>query len=262
MKKIQSMFKNIGKNIIVSLMFIGIFLNFNLDDILKVITGIVSICGLIIAYSYNNGAKNQREQQLLQIKKENYIKFLEAFLNKKIYFTKDTIIPIKKDGRFDLSKEVIEINEIYCKEVCKLNMYSSDYILEFISCFILFENLKISLLKKHEINIFVDDFKIPFDKIDKYDEISFRRIRFKILNSSNLIIKLENFSNLKEALNNLREENLSNETYNIIINEILSDRTLLSLIRCDLKITKNSSLVNVIVYPNFVNIDGQVKYIE
>lgn len=33
MKKIQSMFKNIGKNIIVSLMFIGIFLNFNLDDI-------------------------------------------------------------------------------------------------------------------------------------------------------------------------------------------------------------------------------------
>lgn len=258
MKKIQSMFKNIGKNIIVSLMFIGIFLNFNLDDILKVITGIVSICGLIIAYSYNNGAKNQREQQLLQIKKENYIKFLEAFLNKKIYFTKDTIIPIKKDGCFDLSKEVIEINEIYCK----LNMYASDYILEFISCFILFENLKISLLKKREINIFVDDFKIPFDKIDKYDEISFRRIRFKILNSSNLIIKLENFSNLKEALNNLREENLSNEIYNIIINEILSDRTLLSLIRCDLKITKNSSLVNVIVYPNFVNIDGKVKYIE
>ena len=77
-----------------------------------------------------------------------------------------------------------------------------------------------------------------------------------------LIIKLENFSNLKEALNNLKEENLSNETYNIIINEILSDRTLLSLIRCDLKITKNSSLVNVIVYPNFVNIDGKVKYIE
>ena len=258
MKKIQSMFKNIGKNIIVSLMFIGIFLNFNLDDILKVITGIVSICGLIIAYSYNNGAKNQREQQLLQIKKENYIKFLEAFLNKKIYFTKDTIIPIKKDGRFDLSKEVIEINEIYCK----LNMYASDYILEFISCFILFEKFKISLLKEYEINIFVDDFKIPFDKIDKYDEISFRRIRFKILNSSNLIIKLENFSNLKEALNNLKEENLSNETYNIIINEILSDRTLLSLIRCDLKITKNSSLVNVIVYPNFINVDGKIKYIE
>ena len=146
MKKIQSMFKNIGKNIIVSLIFIGIFLNFNLDDILKVITGIVSICGLIIAYSYNNGAKNQREQQLLQIKKENYIKFLEAFLNKKIYFTKDTIIPIKKDGRFDLSKEVIEINEIYCKEVCKLNMYASDYILEFISCFILFEKFNIDLI--------------------------------------------------------------------------------------------------------------------
>lgn len=97
MKKIQSMFKNIGKNIIVFLIFIGIFLNFNLDDILKVITGIVSICGLIIAYSYNNGAKNQREQQLSQIKKENYIKFVEAFLNKRIYFTKDTIIPQKKE---------------------------------------------------------------------------------------------------------------------------------------------------------------------
>lgn len=69
MKKIQSMFKNIGKNIIVSLMFIGIFLNFNLDDILKVITGIVSICGLIIAYSYNNGAKNQTRTTIITDKK-------------------------------------------------------------------------------------------------------------------------------------------------------------------------------------------------
>ena len=69
MKKIQSMFKNIGKNIIVSLMFIGIFLNFNLDDILKVITGIVSICGLIIAYSYNNGAKNPTRTTIITDKK-------------------------------------------------------------------------------------------------------------------------------------------------------------------------------------------------
>ena len=88
MKKIQTIFKNLGKNIIVFLIFMVIFLNFNLDDISKVITGIVAICGLIIAYSYNNGAKNQREQQLLQIKKESYIKFVEAFLNKKIDFTK------------------------------------------------------------------------------------------------------------------------------------------------------------------------------
>ena len=85
MKKIQTIFKNLGKNIIVFLIFMVIFLNFNLDDISKVITGIVAICGLIIAYSYNNGAKNQREQQLLQIKKESYIKFVEAFLNKKIH---------------------------------------------------------------------------------------------------------------------------------------------------------------------------------
>lgn len=70
MKKIQTIFKNLGKNIIVFLIFMVIFLNFNLDDISKVITGIVAICGLIIAYSYNNGAKNQREQQLLQIKKK------------------------------------------------------------------------------------------------------------------------------------------------------------------------------------------------
>lgn len=98
MKKIKSIFKNLSKNIIVSLIFIIIFLNFNLDDISKVITGIVAIGGLIIAYSYNNGVKNQREQQLLQIKKEKYIKFVEAFLNKKIYFTKDTITPQKKEA--------------------------------------------------------------------------------------------------------------------------------------------------------------------
>lgn len=78
MKKIKSIFKNLSKNVIVSLIFIIIFLNFNLDDISKVITGIVAIGGLIIAYSYNNGVKNQREQQLLQIKKENYIKFVES----------------------------------------------------------------------------------------------------------------------------------------------------------------------------------------
>ena len=51
MKKIQTIFKNLGKNIIVFLIFMVIFLNFNLDDISKVITGIVAICGLIIAYS-------------------------------------------------------------------------------------------------------------------------------------------------------------------------------------------------------------------
>lgn len=262
MKKIKSIFKNLSKNVIVSLIFIIIFLNFNLDDISKVITGIVAIGGLIIAYSYNNGVKNQREQQLLQIKKENYIKFVEAFLNKRIYFTKDTITPQKKGSEFILSKKVIEVNEIYCKEVCKLNIYASDYILEFISCLNYFEEFKISLFKKYEVDIFVDDFEIPFDKMDNYHKISFRRLRTKILNSSNLIIKLEKFSNLKETLNNLRKDNLSGKEYNIIINELLSDKVLLTLIGYDLKIIKNNSLVKVIAYPNFIMIDDKINYIK
>ena len=271
MKKIQSMFKNIGKNIIVSLMFIGIFLNFNLDDILKVITGIVSICGLIIAYSYNNGAKNQREQQLLQIKKENYIKFLESFLNKKIYFTKDTIIPIKKDGRFDLSKEVIEINEIYCKEVCKLNIYASRYILEFISCFNDFEVIDVMVFEKYSVDIWRIDnkdnrigtlIKIFEDKTSSEIEKKLHNLRLKFLESKDLMNILNNNLDLKIYINNVLDDNELSSTYYISMNEILSDKVLLDLIRQDLNNLRNNNLVDVIVYPNFINVDGKVKYIE
>ena len=48
MKKIQTIFKNLGKNIIVFLIFMVIFLNFNLDDISKCITGTSPTCYLWI----------------------------------------------------------------------------------------------------------------------------------------------------------------------------------------------------------------------
>ena len=259
MKKIQTIFKNLGKNIIVFLIFMVIFLNFNLDDISKVITGIVAICGLIIAYSYNKGARNQREQQLLQIKKESYIKFVEAFLNKKIYFTKDTIIPQKKDDCFELPKEVIEINEIYCKEVCKLNIYAPDYILEFISCFNDFEVIDVMVFEKYGVDVWRTDNKgacigsliknteeKTSSKIEKSEiEMRLYNLRLKFLESKNLI----------------KDDNLCS-TYYASMNEILSDKVLLDLIRQDLNNLRSNNLIDVIVYPNFINIDGKIKYIK
>ena len=119
MKKIKSMFENLGKNIILSLLFIVIFLNFNLEDISKVITGVVAICGLIIAYSYNNGAKNQREQQLLQNKREYYNKFVEAYINKMNYYP----------ALFD-TLEAVEANEKFCIEASRLTIYASKDVIE------------------------------------------------------------------------------------------------------------------------------------
>lgn len=275
MKKIQTIFKNLGKNIIVFLIFMVIFLNFNLDDISKVITGIVAICGLIIAYSYNNGAKNQREQQLLQIKKESYIKFVEAFLNKKIYFTKNTIIPQKKDDCFELPKEVIEINEIYCKEVCKLNIYAPDYILEFISCFNDFEVIDVMVFEKYGIDVWRTDNKgarigsliknteeKTSSKIEKSEiEMRLYNLRLKFLESKNLINALNNNLILNTYISNIKDDNLCS-TYYASMNEILSDKVLLDLIRQDLNNLRSNNLIDVIVYPNFINIDGKIKYIK
>ena len=67
---------------------------------------------------------------------------------------------------------------------------------------------------------------------------------------------------LKSYINNVLGDNELSSTYYISMNEILSDKVLLDLIRQDLNNLRNNNLVDVIVYPNFINVDGKVKYIE
>ena len=260
MKKIKSMFENLGKNIILSLLFIVIFLNFNLEDISKVLTGIVAICGLIIAYSYNNGIKNQREQQLLQIKKENYIKFIEVFLNRKIHFAKDIIISKKEGNEFISSKKVIEIDEIYYKEICKLNIYASKYVLQFIYCFNDFETINIMILEKYNINIWN-----RYNRRSCIDELTditgkLHILKFKLLRFESLVNILSDNLYLKRDINNLKDDNKSNSIYYISMSEILSDEVLLMLIRQDLNNRQNNNLVDFVVYPNSMMIDNKIKY--
>lgn len=50
--------------------------------------------------------------------------------------------------------------------------------------------------------------------------------------------------------------------YYASMNEILSDKVLLDLIRQDLNNLRSNNLIDVIVYPNFINIDGKIKYIK
>lgn len=73
---------------------------------------------------------------------------------------------------------------------------------------------------------------------------------------------LNNNLDLKIYINNVLDDNELSSTYYISMNEILSDKVLLDLIRQDLNNLRNNNLVDVIVYPNFINVDGKVKYIE
>ena len=66
---------------------------------------------------------------------------------------------------------------------------------------------------------------------------------------------------LNTYISNIKDDNLCS-TYYASMNEILSDKVLLDLIRQDLNNLRSNNLIDVIVYPNFINIDGKIKYIK
>ena len=104
--------------------------------------------------------------------------------------------------------------------------------------------------------------KIFEDKTSSEIEKKLHNLRLKFLESKDLMNILNNNLDLKIYINNVLDDNELSSTYNISMNEILSDKVLLDLIRQDLNNLRNNNLVDVIVYPNFINVDGKVKYIE
>lgn len=104
--------------------------------------------------------------------------------------------------------------------------------------------------------------KIFEDKTSSEIEKKLHNLRLKFLESKDLMNILNNNLDLKIYINNVLDDNELSSTYNISMNEILSDKVLLDLIRQDLNNLRNNNLIDAIVYPNFVNIDGKVKYIE
>lgn len=104
--------------------------------------------------------------------------------------------------------------------------------------------------------------KIFEDKTSSEIEKKLHNLRLKFLESKDLMNILNNNLDLKIYINNVLDDNELSSTYNISMNEILSDKVLLDLIRQDLNNLRNNNLIDAIVYPNFINIDGKIKYIE
>lgn len=104
--------------------------------------------------------------------------------------------------------------------------------------------------------------KIFEEKTSSEIEKKLHNLRLKFLESKDLINILNNNLDLKIYINNVLDDNELSSTYYISMNEILSDKVLLDLIRQDLNNLRNNNLIDAIVYPNFINIDGKIKYIE
>ena len=104
--------------------------------------------------------------------------------------------------------------------------------------------------------------KIFEDKTSSEIEKKLHNLRLKFLESKDLMNILNNNLDLKIYINNVLDDNELSSTDNISMNEILSDKVLLDLIRQDLNNLRNNNLIDAIVYPNFINIDGKIKYIE
>ena len=77
-------------SVVLIITYISFLLNLDIKDWSQLITAFMAIGGVIIAYSYNNGMKNQREQQLLQNKREYYNKFWLCH-NKWLILTRNSV---------------------------------------------------------------------------------------------------------------------------------------------------------------------------
>lgn len=91
------------------------------NDIISALQLFIAAFVAFIAYQYNNNYKNQKELQIMIMKRENYSKFLEAFM-KKISYNHPQIVN---------SIEAANANKDFCVEYSKLGVYASDEVIEF-----------------------------------------------------------------------------------------------------------------------------------
>ena len=204
-------------------------------DIVTIITGIFStgaaIFAAYIAYSFNNNSKNQKEQYILQSKRENYASFIKIYL-KYMSFERSNNPKIKN------SKEYVQVTQEYVLEITKLNIYASKEIIDYIFCTKLFLEIwqNISELNQFVMGNYNDKILVKiieqyfYKNIDK--DRNFIIENLKILKEK-LVPMIDETPNLK-AFNEKYSDNVYCDAF-ITMYKIMTPAFLLGLIRKDLK---------------------------
>lgn len=250
--------------IIYLLVVVILFFKVSTNDWIEIVTPVVSISSIVLIYLYNNNAKNQVEQHKMQIKKENYNRFIDTFVNKENYMTaKLAIKPCK---------ESVQAYIDYCKELSKINTYASKEVIDFLYCLSKLEDFKLYMYKisneKKNIRIYTVNCNqdiINWIKCGMRPDIDLRltEIKNKLLSSQRLLDLLEQYEDrYKIAIEKLKnEKNMSSLKFECF-NNILDASALFYLIRKDLKIDENEALSIVIHKSNYLIINGELCRIE
>lgn len=98
------------------------------QEAVEVIKVLVGIFLAYVAYQYNNHYKNQKELQRMEMKREYYNKFLEAFMRKMFYTG-----ALRPEILHSL--EAAKANEMFCIEVSRLSSYASKEVMIFVEQF-------------------------------------------------------------------------------------------------------------------------------
>lgn len=253
--------------IIYLLVVVILFFKVSTDDWIEIITPVVSISSVVLIYLYNNNAKNQVEQHKMQIKKENYNRFIDKFIDKENYMTAKLAI--------NPCKEAVQAYTDYCKELSKINTYASKEVIDFLYCLSKLEEFKLYMYKmskvpneEKKIRIYTINCNqdiIHWIKCGMNPGIDLRltEIKNKLLNSQRLLNLLEQYEDrYKIAIEKLKnEKNMSSLKFECFIN-ILDTSALFYLIRKDLKIDENEALSIVIQKSNYLIINGELCKIE
>ncbi|MFQ7190995.1 MAG: hypothetical protein ACLRPD_03595 [Megamonas funiformis] len=252
-------------SVVLIITYISFLLNLDIKDWSQLITAFMAIGGVIIAYSYNNGMKNQREQQLLQNKREYYNKFFEAYIEYVIYSgTNNEKIIYSKEFAITLKKFNIELS--------RLKLYASKEVIIIAECLDKFEEID----KKFEIDnrynspiLDEEKHKKNFLKLFTNDDsikTSIDDIRDSILKTKEIVEVLEKDVNCKEEFNNLKTIGGNNKdnyyVYYCAILNLICTNILIKFIRKDLLIKDYEELGKVLYGPNLLLIDDDIKYVD
>ncbi|WP_317406065.1 hypothetical protein [Megamonas funiformis] len=252
-------------NVVLIITCISFFFNLDIKDWSQLITTFMAIGGVIIAYSYNNGMKNQREQQLLQNKREYYNKFFEAYIEYVIYSgTNNEKIIYSKEFAITLKKFNIELS--------RLKLYASKEVIIIAECLDKFEEID----KKFEIDnrynspiLNEEKHKKNFLKLFTNDDsikTSIDDIRDSILKTKEIVEVLEKDVNCKEEFNNLKTIGGNNKdnyyVYYCAILNLICTNILIKFIRKDLLIKDYEEIGKVLYGPTLLLIDDDIKYVD
>lgn len=245
---------------------ICINLKFSIDDWSKIITTTVAIGGLMIACSYNNGTKNQKEQLLLQNKREYYNKFIEAY-TKHLYYSSTNNKKILN------SKEYVIALENFCLECSRLKLYASKEVILLTDCIYLLEQIDANISRENRHNSPVYNYDIlKKDFCNNFNNsilLDLNEIKSKLLSSNETITILEKNDEYIQSVQDLKSKSfdINNEKelyfkyYCAIIN-ILCSNILITFIRKDLNMEDYVILEKGLYGPNLLVIENEIHNVD